>query len=83
MYKAFDHFLGIETWYTRHTNDEERFLKALSNVVKNANFNPDEMGAYMRAKIGINRDDVENAFNKAIDHYTAAAWAVRGYLNHQ
>jgi hypothetical protein len=80
LYAAFDNFLGVETWHTRHPSDEQRFFIALNKVVTDPKFNPDNLGQYMREKKGILRDDGEHAFNVAIDHYVAAAWAVKDYL---
>jgi hypothetical protein len=79
MYEAFNSFLATDTWHT--ANDEERFFKALALEVGKPDFNADSMGAYMRSRCGIHRyDDVNVAFNHAIDRYVAAAWAVREYL---
>jgi hypothetical protein len=80
MYQAFDSFLNMDTWHTRHPNDERRFFVALHTVVGNQEFNPDNLGDYMRVKKGVSRDAQENAFNYAIRHYVAAAWAVKDYL---
>ena len=80
MYEAFDSFLATDTWHTGHATDEKRFFEALALEVSKPDFNPDGMGAYMRAKRGIHRYDVNVAFNRAIDGYIAAAWAVRRYL---
>jgi hypothetical protein len=80
MYQAFDKFLNVDTWHTRHPNDEGRFFVVLHSVVGNPDFNPDSLGEYMRQKKNVSRDDKEHGFNYAIDHYVAAAWAVRDYL---
>ena len=80
MYEEFNPFLDVETWHTRHAEDEERFFRALRRVVGNPRFNPDEMGEHMRARLRVDRNDDENPFNEAIDHYVAAAWAVRTFL---
>jgi hypothetical protein len=80
LYEAFDNFLNVDTWHTRHANDEHRFFVALCQVIDNPKFNPDEMGEYMRQKKRVSRDDEQMHFNVAIDFYVAAAWAVKGYL---
>ena len=80
LYEAFDDFLHVDTWHTRHPNDEERFFVALEKVVKIPKFNPDDLGEYMRQKKRVSRDDEQLHFNTAIDHYVAAAWAVKDYL---
>jgi hypothetical protein len=80
LYEAFDKFLNTDTWHTRHAYDEERFFIALEKVIKDPQFNPDRLGEYMREKKNVSRDDAENAFNFDIDHYVAAAWAVKDYL---
>ena len=80
MYEVFNSFLQVDTWHTRHPTDNRRFFIALQPVVSDPNFNPDEMGRYMRDKLGINPDDREHPFNISIDRYTSDAWAIRGYL---
>lgn len=80
MYQAFDDFLAMDTWYTRHPLDEKRFFVALSKVVSDPKFSADELGRYMRQKKNVAQDDQQNTFNIDIDHYVAAAWAVRDYL---
>jgi hypothetical protein len=81
MYEVFDSFLQMDTWHTRHPSDERRFFIALRNVVSDPSFSPDEMGSYMRSKLGINPDDRENAFSVSIDQYTSNAWAIRDYIS--
>jgi hypothetical protein len=81
MYEAFDDFLRVQTWHSRHAMDEERFFQALSTVVHDPEFNPDQMGEHMDEKwhngdFGVG----EQIYEKARDHYVAAAWAVVGYL---
>ena len=72
--------MAVDTWHTSHPFDEERFFKALHQIVREPNFNPDEMGEYMRQKVGVSQDDDDNTYNQAIDGYVAAAWAVKDYL---
>jgi hypothetical protein len=76
MYDAFDSFLAGSTWHTLHASDEERFLTALNKVVTTPGFNPEEMGEYMRQKVGARNADIDSA----IDRYTSDAWAVYTYL---
>jgi hypothetical protein len=80
MYEVFDKFLAVDTWHTRHPLDEQRFFIALATVAKNPKFNPDDLGAYIRAKKGVSRDNEEHPFNFEIDDYVAKAWAVKDYL---
>ena len=80
MYAAFDNFLAVGTWHTRHPLDEQRFYKALHQVVTDPKFNPDKLGEYMREKKRVSRDDAGNTFNATIDQYVSAAWAVKDYL---
>jgi len=78
MYEAFDQFLQVSTWHTRHPIDEQRFLDALKQVVRNHDFNPDEMGAYMRKQArGLRKEAVD----EAVEHYVCEAWAVKRYLH--
>lgn len=50
MYKALDPFLNVATWYTKHPEDERRFFTALAKIVKDEDFNADQMGEYMAAR---------------------------------
>lgn len=81
MYQALDKFMNIETWHSRHPLDEARFFKALHNIVHDPDFNADEMAEYMREKVGIDRNDEQHPYAQAIEHYQAAGWAVRQYLD--
>ena len=80
MYKVFDKFLAAPTWHTNHDADGERFYQALHQVVKDAAFSPDAMADYMHQRLGVPRGGANNYSDKAIERYTAAAWAVRDYL---
>jgi hypothetical protein len=81
MYEAFDDFLHVSTWHTRHPSDEERFFRALAAVVRNPQFNADALGKYIDQKreggeIGL----IDEVYDDARDHYVDAAWAVSDYL---
>jgi len=81
MYEAMDSFLNVGTWHTNHAFDEGRFFVALHRIGKDPTFNADELGAYMREKKGISRDDgAKEYLNDAIDGWVSRAWAVRQYL---
>jgi hypothetical protein len=81
VYNAFDGFLNTSTWYTKHPTDEKIFFLALHKVAREKGFHPDEMGEYMRGKLGVDRNAAKDAtFSTAIDHYVSAAWAVKDYL---
>lgn len=80
MYSAFDHYLGHETWHSNHEYDRQRFLRALREVLDDEGFNADDMGQYMRTKIGIPDSDHESAFARKIAHDVQDAWAIRDYL---
>jgi hypothetical protein len=79
VYQVFDKFLAMETWHTAHDLDGERFYRALGEVVRDKDFSPDQMAAYMSQKIGVSRGD-DNYRADAIERYTSAAWAVRDFL---
>ena len=51
MYEAFDSFINVSTWHTRHPNDEQRFHKALSKVVWSDDFSPEQIASYLRKKL--------------------------------
>jgi hypothetical protein len=64
-------------------NDDSRCsIEPVTTEVKitNPRFDSEYLGEYMRQKVGVSRDDPENAFNFAIDNYVRAAWAVKDYL---
>jgi len=78
MYEEFDQFLQRTTWHTMHSMDEEQFFSALRRVVTDRAFNPEKMGEYMTARGRGSLTDEPLA--DAVEHYVAAAWAVRKYL---
>jgi hypothetical protein len=78
LYEPFDFFLDVDTWYTRHPRDDERFFAALRKVVNKEEFDPDAMREYMARKLNVSRNDEH--LNSALDHYRAAAFAVKTYL---
>lgn len=73
MYEAFDSFLNTDNWYRSNVQDEERFYRALSAVVQNADFNADNMGHYFREQKG-------EHYAGYISRMVSQADAVRGYL---
>jgi hypothetical protein len=79
VYQAFDEFLDVETWHTTHALDEERFYRALDKVVRDKDFNSEEMATYMCQKFSVSRGG-GNHFSEAIERYTDSASAVRGFL---
>jgi hypothetical protein len=83
MYEAFDSYLNVDTWHTSHPLDGRRFFKALDRVINEPNFNPDQMGEYMRAKKGVHNS--EHPFYDVINRRVSDAWAVKEYfeaINH-
>jgi len=82
MYEAFDPFLNIDTWHTRHPFDEQRFYAALDTVVWSEEFNPDNMAAYMRSRLNLRQDQRDSPFEPAIAHYTTSAWAVKDFIRY-
>ena len=87
MYEAFDSFLKNPTWHTKHALDEERFFKALAEVVDHDDFHADNLGEYMDEKRANGEASLamlnEAAYDSARDHYVAAAHAVYGSLRAQ
>jgi len=77
MYEVFDGFMEHETWYAGHDLDKARFYTALSKVVSFENFHADNMGHYMREKIGAASIPT---FDNAIDGLVSDAHAIREYL---
>jgi hypothetical protein len=79
MYSVFDAFLNVETWHTHHALDEQRFFKALHQVVRDEHFSPEAMGDYMAQHLGVSRN--EDHLGAEINAYVRKAWAVKDYLN--
>jgi hypothetical protein len=82
MYEAFDSFIAVETWHTRHPSDEERFYIALSKVVWSKDFSAEQMAGYLRKKLKLSSADHESDSGRTIDRYTQDAWAVRDFLKY-
>lgn len=80
MYSEIDRFLAVDTWYTPHPSDTERFMHVLHELMKHPDFNPDAMGEYMRNKLGVSPDDADPHFSNAVDRYVCDAWAVKEYF---
>jgi hypothetical protein len=76
---VFDSFLASQTWHRDKDADRNRFYLALDKVVRDAAFDPEEMGDYARAMVGIASecgDDRDNAVSRRVTD----AWAVRDFL---
>ena len=52
----------------------------MDKVVWSSKFNPDAMANDARRRLSIKFDDRSWHFALAIDHYRAAAWAVKGFI---
>jgi hypothetical protein len=80
MYNVFNSFLDVDTWSTHHPSDEERFYKALSEVIRNPKFSADDMAEYM-----LSHKELDNAGNddlrvKRIYQLQTAAEHISDYL---
>jgi hypothetical protein len=80
MYEAFDSFLNVATWHTKHEYDDKRFNLALNKVVREAGFDPDEMAGYFRSHLGIGAENDPHPFHDAIQHRQQQAVAVQSFL---
>jgi hypothetical protein len=80
MYEVFDTFLAMDTWHTSHPLDDDRFYKALHRIVRDDEFNPDEMGRYLFMKTGVQRDNEEDSRVNSIGRRVSQAWSVKDYL---
>jgi hypothetical protein len=58
--------------------DRERFYLALDRVAREAAFDPEEMGDYLRAKLGFPSGDDHD--DNALARRVTDAWAVRDFL---
>ncbi|QOG06537.1 hypothetical protein IGS74_18830 [Aureimonas sp. OT7] len=82
IYEIFDRYLNRPTWFSGHDLEDEAFHRALSHVVNDPKFNPEDMGSYFRRKTGaVERDGGE--LDQAIDDRVRDAWAVRDYLQYK
>lgn len=79
MYEIFDSYLGRDTWHVGHAGDDGAFFSALSEAMKNQDFNSDEMGEYMRARKNVAYEDRESGFALAIQNRVSDAWAITGF----
>ena len=82
MCEAFDSFIRVGTWHTRHPNDEERFHFALVEVMWSDDFDPDQMANYLREKLNPPPEDRGSYFAQTIDRYCDDAWAVKDFLRY-
>lgn len=81
MYDVFDSYLDADTWHTNHPLDEQRFLRSLGKVVRDTNFNPDDMGSYMLSNKGLNRNNQDDAvLVSVINKRVVQAWVIQEFL---
>jgi hypothetical protein len=87
MYKSFDEFLRVPTWYKKEGGDQERFFIALAEVVERQDFYPDSLGEYMDRKRADGQESLaklsQEAYDSARHHYVHMAHAVQRYLRWQ
>jgi hypothetical protein len=79
LYSIFDPYIRIPTWHTGHPLDDGRFYTALSSVIHNPAFSPDDMGSYMEQKVAGTQPILVH-FKTAIAHRVVEAHAIRDYL---
>lgn len=80
MYEVFDSFLARDTWFKMSDFEEKHFYQRLQMVVRFDEFNPDELGDYIRQQKGISREDEDQYFNQTVEDIVRRAHAVRDYL---
>jgi hypothetical protein len=80
MYEVFDPFLASKTWHRDKDADRNRFYLALDKVVRDAAFDPEEMGDYARATLGIASECGDDDRDNAVTRRVTDAWAVRDFL---
>ena len=72
------------SWPRRHGTapkaDRERFYLALDKIVRDAAFDPEEMGDYARATLGIAFDCWRRRSRQCDRPAVTDAWAVRDFL---
>ena len=80
MYEAFDRFLAMDTWHTRHPADVRRFFQALDNVVRDPNFTADRFREYLLTKLSP-AQRADSYWMSVVEDYHDKADAVRDYLD--
>jgi hypothetical protein len=80
MYEVFDPFLASQTWHRDKDTDRKRFYLALDKIVRDAAFDPEEMGDYARATLDIAPECGGDDRDSAIARRVTDAWAVRDFL---
>lgn len=79
MYDAFNQFLNVDTWHTHHPSDDYRFYSALSTVINEPSFSPDDMAGYMYSYHGLDSAD-NSAFSHRVESLRGAARHIQDYL---
>ncbi len=77
---AFGEFVKVKTWDTRSPDDEREFFLALDTIVRDRNFNPEQMAEFFRQTFETETTPDSESIDEAIEHYLDAAWAVKRYL---
>jgi hypothetical protein len=82
MYEAMDNFIAVDTWHSAQPSDQERFFKALASIVRNKNFSADELGSYLRNKLGLDSNDHDSIHARASAVAGDDAWAIEEFLRY-
>lgn len=81
MYEVFNRYLDNDTWDSGHQLDEERFLRALSEIVRHPDFDAEAMAEYIRQYKSIDVDNEQHEhWNNFVDNLNMKAWAIRDFI---
>lgn len=81
MYSIFDIFLADNNWHRMQGSEVFTFYKSLRSIIHSEGFNADEMGEYMRQKLGLSRGRHEDElFCARIDYLITVADGIHEYL---
>ena len=81
MYDVMNKYIGVNTWYTSHPADDERFYKALSEIVRNPDFSAEAMGDYLREKTDCYGNNEHNkVILDEINRRVTEAYAIRQFI---
>jgi hypothetical protein len=80
MYEALDEFLNVQTWASRHWEDDRRFYRALSKIIGDPAFIETGLIKYIEARYIKQFEDHEEAA-RISSEYGEKASVVRHYLD--
>lgn len=77
MYDAFDNLLKHWTWHTSHSLDLQRFDMVLEEVIHLPDFDPDQLGIYMKENGVRLTMDTDKQVDRSIQYLVERAWKMK------